>query len=43
MALERFNQEMMEQFLDHQRQMQANFFRWEMERQKQHEAAMERY
>eukprot|EP00095_Tigriopus_kingsejongensis_P009202 maker-scaffold299_size217019-snap-gene-1.33 protein:Tk09202 transcript:maker-scaffold299_size217019-snap-gene-1.33-mRNA-1 annotation:"atp-dependent -nad h-hydrate dehydratase isoform x1" len=41
--IERFNQEMMEQFLEHQRRMQSNFHQWEMERQRQHEIAMDRW
>ncbi|TRY75447.1 hypothetical protein TCAL_08366 [Tigriopus californicus] len=41
--IERFNQEMMEQFLEHQRQMQGSIHQWEMDRQRQHEIAMDRW
>ena len=41
--IEKFNQTMMEQFMEHQRQIQSNFQRWEMERQRQHEMSMERW
>ena len=41
--IEQFNADMMQQFLAHQRKVQGSFQRWEMDRQRQHEAAMERW
>lgn len=41
--IERFNQDMMEQFLEHQRRVQSSYQRWELERQRQHEQSMERW
>lgn len=42
-VIERFNQDMMEQFLEHQRRAQESLHRWEMEKQRQHNLAMERW
>lgn len=41
--IEQFNQDMMEQFLAHQRKVQASFHKWELERQRQHELSMEKW
>ena len=41
--IEQFNQEMMGQFLSHQRKVQSSFQKWEIERQRQHEVAMAKW
>jgi len=41
--IERFNRDMMDQFMEHQRRTQASFTRWEQERWKQERETMERW
>merc|ERR1719400_1254960 len=41
--IERFNRDMMDQFMEHQRRTQASFTRWEQERWRQERETMERW